>query len=103
MVVVGRAHPLSVALVGRSFDGTRVALPNWIAGQDIVPELLQEDATPDRIAAAVEPLLPRADGPSTAATAQVEALRRARTRLGEAGASVRVARIAEDMLGPDRA
>ena len=33
--------------------------------------------------------------------AQVEALRRARTRLGEAGASVRVARIAEDMLGPD--
>lgn len=103
MVVVGRAHPLSVALVGRSFDGTRVALPNWIAGQDIVPELLQEDATPDRIAAAVEPLLPGADGPSTAATAQVEALRRARTRLGEAGASVRVARIAEDMLGPDRA
>jgi lipid-A-disaccharide synthase len=51
MVVVGRAHPLSVALVGRSFAGTRVALPNWIAGDDIVPELLQEDATADRIAA----------------------------------------------------
>lgn len=103
MVVVGRAHALSVALVGRSFDGTRVALPNWIAGHDIVPELLQEDATPDRIAAAVGPLLPGADGPSPTATAQVEALRRARTRLGEAGASVRAARIAEDMLGPDRA
>jgi len=103
MVVVGRAHPLSVALVGRSFAGTRVALPNWIAGDDIVPELLQEDATADRIAAAVGPLLPGADGPSPAAAAQVEAFRRARARLGEPGASARAARIAEDMLGPDRA
>ena len=103
MVVVGRAHALSVALVGRSFAGTRVALPNWIAEDDIVPELLQGDATPDRIAAVLGPLLPGADGPSPAATAQVEALRRARARLGEPGASVRAARIAEDMLGPDRA
>lgn len=102
MVVVGRAHPLSVALIGRHFAGTRVALPNWIAEDDIVPELLQSEATADRIAARVGPLLPGTDGPSPAARAQVEALRRARARLGKPGASVRAARIAEEMLGPDR-
>lgn len=103
MVVVGRAHPLSVALVGRSFAGTPVALPNWIAEDEIVPELLQDEVTPDRIAAGLGPLLPDTNGPSPVAAAQVEALRRARARLGEPGASQRAARIAEDMLGPDRA
>lgn len=103
MVVVGRTHPLTVALLGRSFAGTRVALPNWIAEDEIVPELLQDEVTPDRIAAALLPLLPDTNGPSPAATAQKEALRRARSRLGEPGASRRTARIAEEMLGSDRA
>ena len=103
MVVVGRAHALSVALVRRSFVGARVALPNLVAEEEIVPELLQDDVTPDRIAAELGPLLPETSGASPSAVAQVEALRRARSRLGEPGASVRAARIAEEMLGADRA
>ncbi|MCR9097406.1 MAG: lipid-A-disaccharide synthase [bacterium] len=103
MVVVGRAHALSVALVRRSFVGARVALPNLVAEEEIVPELLQDDATPDRIAAELGPLLPETSGASPSAVAQVGALRRARSRLGEPGASVRAARIAEEMLGADRA
>ncbi|MEM9177390.1 MAG: lipid-A-disaccharide synthase, partial [Myxococcota bacterium] len=103
MVVVGRAHALSVALMRRSFAGTRVALPNWIAGDDIVPELLQEAATPDRIADVLGRLLPDGTRPSAAATAQIDALRKARSRLGPPGASRRAARIAEEMLGPPHA
>ena len=103
MVVVGRAHGLSVALARRSFVGSRVALPNLIAEAEVVPELLQAEVTPDRIAAALGPLLPGPHGPSPAAVAQVEALRNARGRLGTPGASVRAAKIAEEMLGSDRA
>lgn len=103
MVVVGRAHGLSVALARRSFVGARVALPNLIAEAEVVPELLQDEVKPDRIAAALGPLLPGPHGPSPAAVAQAEALRNARGRLGTPGASVRAAKIAEEMLGSDRA
>ena len=102
MVVTGRAHPLSVALVGRSFVGKQVALPNLIAGEAIVPELLQDDVTADRIADALAPLLPRDGGPSESARNQIGELRRARSRLGEPGASRRVAALAEELLGTDR-
>jgi len=102
MVVTGRAHPLSVALVGRSFEGKRLALPNLIAGATIVPELLQDDVTPDRIADALAPLLPGHDGSSESARNQIGELRRARSRLGEPGASRRVAALAEELLGTDR-
>jgi lipid-A-disaccharide synthase len=35
----------------------RIGMPNILAGRAIAPELLQSDATPDRLAAAVEMLL----------------------------------------------
>jgi lipid-A-disaccharide synthase len=38
-------------------DGRYITLPNLIAGEAIVPEFLQEDATPERLADAMEALL----------------------------------------------
>jgi len=109
MVVMGRVHPLTAMLARRALAIPWLSMPNLIAGRAIVPELLQSEATPDRIAAALAPLFPeRADASpsaapeqSAAARDQIEALRRAREGLGEPGATERVAQLVEEMLGTD--
>ncbi len=76
-------------LVARLLVRTRfVALPNLLAEKAIVPELLQSGCTPERIAAAVRPLLDRASVPREA---QRVACARLRTSLGSPGAADRVA------------
>ncbi|MCG6870138.1 MAG: lipid-A-disaccharide synthase, partial [Gammaproteobacteria bacterium] len=64
-----------------------------IAGRAIVPELLQEEARPEDIAAALVTLL---DGPARAA--QLEALEDMCALLGDGGSDRKVAAIAADML-----
>ena len=57
MVVGYRLAPLSHAIV-RAFGLLKVAhvsLPNVLAGEPLVPELLQDDCTPPRLAAALLP------------------------------------------------
>lgn len=59
MVVGYRLAPLSHALV-RAFGllkVARVSLPNVLAGEALVPELLQDDCTPEKLAAALLPML----------------------------------------------
>jgi lipid-A-disaccharide synthase len=55
MVVGYRVAPLTAALVRklRLVKIKRFALPNLLAGEDVVPELIQEDATAEQLAAAV--------------------------------------------------
>ena len=65
-----------------------IALVNVVAGRRGVPELLQGQATPERIAAALRPLL--VDGPERARC--LEFLAAVRARLGGPGASERAAR-----------
>jgi lipid-A-disaccharide synthase len=63
MVVTYRLAPLTAWLF-RHFGGLQTrffSLPNLIAGQQIVPELLQQDATPAALADALQGLL---DGPA---------------------------------------
>ena len=98
MVVVGRIHPWTARIVRRSLRVDWVSLPNLIAGEPIVPELLQEEARPDRIAATIAPLF---EGPER--VRQIAALEALRLRLGEPGAARRTARIVEEMLGSDPA
>ncbi|MEZ4333475.1 MAG: lipid-A-disaccharide synthase [Myxococcota bacterium] len=98
MVVIARAHPFSVWLARRSAQVESVALPNLIADAVCVPELVQADATPARIAAALAPLFA---GPARAA--QRAALARVVERLGPPGATDAVADVVEEMLGSARA
>ena len=69
------------------------AMPNLIAGREIVPEFVQEKAEPRAIAAAVEALLAGA-----ARSLQRDELAAVRTALGPGGALQRTAAIAEEML-----
>lgn len=53
MVVAYRVAPLTYAIVRRLMQAPHVALPNIIAGETLVPELLQDAATPFALAEAV--------------------------------------------------
>ncbi len=87
MVVVYKLSWLSY-LVGRLLVRiAHFALVNILAGRGIVPELLQGEASPDRMAAEVNRLL----GDRAAREEQLAALREVRASLGEPGAPRRVA------------
>jgi lipid-A-disaccharide synthase len=98
MVVVGRVHRVSAWLARRSVRVAWVALPNLVAGRAIVPELLQEAARPETVAAALAELL---EGP--AREAQLAGLAEVVQALGPPGAITAVAARVEEMLGTPRA
>ncbi len=57
MAVTYRVNPLSAAMARRMIRVKHVAMVNLLAGREIVPELLQADCTPDRLAATLLALL----------------------------------------------
>jgi len=71
-----------------------VAMPNVVAGQEIVPELIQFQATPDRIAATARRLL---DSPEASRVMRGR-LRELRDRFGPPGAAGRTADVILDLL-----
>lgn len=87
MVVVYRVSPLSYRFGKPFLTVDMYAMPNLVAGRPIVPELIQADCTPDRIASEAIALLTDADR----YTRTREALRGVRERLGVPGASGRAA------------
>ena len=94
-VTVYRTHPVTFALARRLVRVDRIALPNLIAGRDVVPEVLQSHATPDRLADLLMALLP----PDSAQRAEmISDFVEIRAALGEPGASARVAALAADLL-----
>jgi lipid-A-disaccharide synthase len=94
MVVVYRLSPLTYRLGKRFVSVDMYAMPNLVAGTRIVPELIQDDFTPGRVAAEVVPLLiDRARHGS-----MTEALRRVKRQLGAPGASGRAADAVLDVI-----
>jgi lipid-A-disaccharide synthase len=93
MVVAFRGNPMSVALARRLTSMDAVGMPNLIAGARIVPELIQNDADPQRIASAALELL----GGSSRAR-QLKALAGVREQLEVGGAARRAAEIAKELL-----
>ena len=95
MLIVYRVSPLSYLLGKILIRVPHIGLVNLIAGRRVVPELIQQAATPARIAAEASSLLTQ---PARREKMQA-GLARVKQRLGAAGASARVARIATQMLG----
>lgn len=87
MVVVYRLSPLSYRLGKRFIKVDMYAMPNLVAGSRIVPELIQDDFTPERVTDEVVSLLTDHERH----TRMTEALRRVKAQLGTSGASGRAA------------
>lgn len=64
MVVTYRVHPITYAIARRLLHVDRYSLPNLLAGRELVPELIQHDARPERLGAA---LLAQMEDPAAAA------------------------------------
>jgi len=94
-VVAYRMAPLSWQIVKRILRVKNVSLPNLVAGADIVPELLQDDAVPERLAELLVPLL---DDASPEYQKQLAGLSKIEGLLGTPGASERVAEIGIGLL-----
>jgi lipid-A-disaccharide synthase len=87
MVVVYRLSPMTYRL-GRPFVRVDTfAMANLVAGRKVVPELIQDDFIPERVAAEALKML---TDPATASRVRRD-LREVRSRLGERGASRRAA------------
>lgn len=89
MVVIYRLKLLSYQIFRRMVKIEHVAMANLIAGEEVVPELLQNDARPDNIVTELNRIL---DSPEDRRR-MVEGLTLIRKKLGGPGASLRAARL----------
>ena len=93
-IVAYRTHPWTLSLARRLVRVNHMALANLVADDRVVPELLQDAATPAALAGALAPLLD--DGEERSRV--VAGLAAIHGRLGRPGAARRVARLAEEVL-----
>jgi lipid-A-disaccharide synthase len=94
MVVVYKVAPFSYWLGRKLIKVPYIGLVNLIAGERVVPELIQDDVTPDRLADEALSLLEDEKARKT----MIEKLKGIRKGLGKGGASERAAKIAIEMM-----
>jgi lipid-A-disaccharide synthase len=92
MVIIYKVHPLTYFIAKFFTHITHFGLVNIVAGEEVVPELLNEQVTSERIAAEILKVLKDPEQ----ARAVRERLQKVRASLGEPGV---VARIARSMAG----
>jgi len=95
MVIVYKVSPISFWIGKRVIKVPYVGLVNLVAGEEIVPELIQDEITPHSLADAVLAIL----GNEQRKGEIIEKLRIVKDTLGRGGASERTAGIAMEMMG----
>ena len=90
MVITYRMAPISYWLAKRLVDVEWIGMPNIVLQRSVFPELIQEQANADAIAAAVRSVAGRREELE-------EALRELRSALGEPGAAGRAAELALEL------
>ncbi len=95
MVVGYRTTRLEWSIGRRVVRVPSIVLVNLVAGEPVVPELLQDALTPERVASALEPLL---DTDAPARRNMLRAFAEVRGRLGQPGCAARVAGHAVELL-----
>jgi len=91
MVIMYRVSPLTYAIARRLVNVAHIGLPNIVLDRGVFPELIQNDVSPENIAAAVRDVYARRHE-LAASLAEV------RGRLGEPGAARRAARLAVELM-----
>jgi len=94
MVIINKVAWLTYFIVRPMLKIEHIGLCNIVAGERLVPELIQRDARPERIAAELEHIL---DDPAHAAELR-ERLGKVREKLGEADGTDEVADLVLEML-----
>jgi lipid-A-disaccharide synthase len=90
MVVTYRVNPITAAIVRRVVKVSYAAMVNLLAGREVVPELIQQHCTPERLAAEVARLVENedaADAQRAAFAAVMESLRPSQGLPSEAAAA----------------
>jgi lipid-A-disaccharide synthase len=94
MVIAYKVSPLSYWVGRRVVKIPHIGLVNLVAGERVVPELIQDEVTPERLAAEASTILDRRE----VREEMVQKLENVRNRLGKRGASERTAQIAIQMI-----
>ncbi len=87
LIVVYRMNPLTYQLVRRQVRVPHIAMANLTAGRRIVPEFVQDECAPERLAGEIERL--QVEGP--ARSEMIRALNELRASFGPPGAYARAA------------
>jgi len=91
MIVVYRLSPLTARLAKPLVKTKFFSMVNLIAGRAVVPELIQDDFTPQRLAAEAESLLSRSPSGNARVSAMKRGLQEVQNLLGPPGAVDRAA------------
>lgn len=92
--IVYKVSPVNYWIAKRLIDIPYVGLVNWVAGEKIIPEYIQEAARPESI---MEGAVKYIEDPNFTQTVRLK-LSEVRQRLGGPGASLKVARMAREMM-----
>ncbi|MCK4709327.1 MAG: lipid-A-disaccharide synthase, partial [Gammaproteobacteria bacterium] len=97
MVIIYKMSNLSYKIMKRMITIEHIGLPNIVAGKEVVKELLQENASPEKISDEILLML----NDETYHQQVTTSLEEIRSKLGTSGGSQKVAQLAFEMLQPN--